>query len=104
MENIVILQLEYPREVRSHVDEISMLVSFDAETLLRHAGVVTKGGGIVYDSELVDTKIEEVPTLDDSAKDRLVNLLDKNQKAITVQGILEYASDNGVNLYGIPYF
>jgi 2-oxoglutarate/2-oxoacid ferredoxin oxidoreductase subunit alpha len=25
------------REVRSHVDEISMLVSFDAETLLRHA-------------------------------------------------------------------
>jgi 2-oxoglutarate/2-oxoacid ferredoxin oxidoreductase subunit alpha len=81
-----------------------MLVSFDAETLLRHAGVVTKGGGIVYDSELVDTKIEEVPTLDDSAKDRLVNLLDKNQKAITVQGILEYASDNGVNLYGIPYF
>jgi 2-oxoglutarate/2-oxoacid ferredoxin oxidoreductase subunit alpha len=30
------------REVRSHVDEISMLVSFDAETLLRHAGVVTK--------------------------------------------------------------
>jgi 2-oxoglutarate ferredoxin oxidoreductase subunit alpha len=92
------------REVRSHVDEISMLVSFDAETLLRHAGVVTKGGGIVYDSELVDTKIEEVPTLDDSAKDRLINLLDKNQKAITVHGILEYASDNGVNLYGIPYF
>jgi 2-oxoglutarate/2-oxoacid ferredoxin oxidoreductase subunit alpha len=63
-----------------------------------------QGGGIVYDSELVDTKIEEVPTLDDSAKDRLINLLDKNQKAITVHGILEYASDNGVNLYGIPYF
>ena len=30
------------REVRAHVDEISMLVSFDAETLLRHAGVSPK--------------------------------------------------------------
>jgi hypothetical protein len=48
--------------------------------------------------------IEGVPTLDDAAKDRLINLLDRNRKAITVQGILEYASDNGVNLYRIPYF
>jgi 2-oxoglutarate/2-oxoacid ferredoxin oxidoreductase subunit alpha len=76
----------------------------DAETLLRHAGVVAKGGGIVYDSELGDTKVEEVPTLDDTAKDRLTSLLEKNQKAITVQRILEYASDNGANLYRIPYF
>jgi hypothetical protein len=65
---------------------------------------VTKVGGIVYDSELVKTVIEGVPTLDDAAKDRLINLLDRNRKAITVQGILEYASDNGVNLYRIPYF
>ena len=40
------------KEIRSHVDEINMLVSFDAETLLRHAGSVVAGGGIVYDSEL----------------------------------------------------
>jgi len=35
------------KEVRSHVDEINMLVSYDAETLLRHAGAVTKDGGII---------------------------------------------------------
>lgn len=92
------------KEIRSHVDEINMLVSFDAETLLRHAGAVTKDGGIIYDSELVDKKIEEVPTLDDAFRDRLVSLLESNGKPLTVQGILDYASGNRANLFRIPYF
>jgi len=91
-------------EIRSHVDEISMLVSFDAETLLRHAGSVVKAGGIVYDSELVDVKIGEVPTLDDAFRDRLVGLLEGEGKPLTVQGILDYASGRGVSLFSIPYF
>jgi 2-oxoglutarate/2-oxoacid ferredoxin oxidoreductase subunit alpha len=92
------------KEVRSHVDEINMLVSFDAETLLRHAGAVTKVGGIIYDSEVVDKKIEEVPTLDDAFRDRLVSLLESNGKPLTVQGILDYASGNRANLFRVPYF
>ena len=92
------------KEIRSHVDEINMLVSFDAETLLRHAGSVVTGGGIVYDSELVDVKIGEVPSLDDAFRDRLVALLEKRGRPLTVQGILDYASDKGASLFGIPYF
>jgi 2-oxoglutarate ferredoxin oxidoreductase subunit alpha len=83
------------KEIRSHVDEINMLVSFDTETLLRHAGAVTKDGGIIYDSELVGKNIGEVPTLDDAFRDRLINLLERNEKSLTVQGILDYASENG---------
>lgn len=92
------------KEIRSHVDEISMLVSFDAETLLRHTVSVVKGGGIVYDSEIIDVKIGEVPTLDDAFRDRLVALLEKEGRPLTVQGILEYASDRGVSLFNVPYF
>ena len=92
------------KEIRSHVDEINMLVSFDSETLLRHAGSVVAGGGIVYDSELVDVKIGEVPSLDDAFRDRLVALLEKRGRPLTVQGILDYASDKGASLFGIPYF
>jgi 2-oxoglutarate/2-oxoacid ferredoxin oxidoreductase subunit alpha len=92
------------KEVRSHVDEINMLVSFDAETILRHAGAVTKNGGIIYDSELVGKSIEEVPTLDDAFRDRLISLLQSNGKSLTVQGILDYASGNRANLFRIPYF
>src|ERR671911_115459 len=92
------------KEIRSHKDEINMLVSFDAETLLRHAGAVTKDGGILYDSELAAKNIGEVPTLDDAFRVRLVNLLEKNGKSLTVQGVLDYASENGARLFRIPYF
>jgi 2-oxoglutarate ferredoxin oxidoreductase subunit alpha len=92
------------KEIRSHVDEINMLVSFDSETICRHAGAVTKDGGIIYDSELAGKSIEEVPTLDDAFRDRLVSLLESNEKPLTVQGILDYASGNRANLFRIPYF
>ena len=92
------------KEIRSHLDEINILVSFDAETLLRHAEAVTKDGGILYDSELAAKNIGEVPTLDDAFRVRLVNLLEKNGKSLTVQGVLDYASENGARLFRIPYF
>jgi 2-oxoglutarate ferredoxin oxidoreductase subunit alpha len=92
------------KEIRSHLDEINILVSFDAETLLRHAEAVTKDGGILYDSELAAKNIGEVPMLDDAFRVRLVNLLEKNGKSLTVQGVLDYASENGARLFRIPYF
>ena len=48
--------------------------------------------------------IEEVPTLDDAFRDRLISLLESNGKSLTVQGILDYASENRANLFRIPYF
>jgi 2-oxoglutarate ferredoxin oxidoreductase subunit alpha len=92
------------KEIRSHVDEVSMLVSFDTETLLRHTVSVVRGGGIVYDSEVIDVKIGEVSTLDDAFRDRLVGFLEKEGRPLTVQGVLDYASDRGVSLFSIPYF
>lgn len=91
-------------EIRSHVDEINILVSFDSETLFRHATDVTKGGGIIYDSDLAEKEVKDVPTLDDAFRDRLISLLEKHGKPLTVQGILDYASEDGANLFRIPYF
>ena len=42
--------------------------------------------------------------MDDAFRDRLVALLEKRGRPLTVQGILDYASDKGVSLFGIPYF
>ncbi|MGA8403540.1 MAG: 2-oxoacid:acceptor oxidoreductase family protein, partial [Nitrososphaeraceae archaeon] len=50
--------------VNSHLDEINILVTFDAETVFRHAHKVAKGGAIIYDSSLVNISINEVPTID----------------------------------------
>src|ERR671915_1898655 len=53
------------KPIRSHVDNIDILASFDAETVFRHADKVTDGGAIIYNSELVNTTIQEVPTIDE---------------------------------------
>jgi len=91
-------------QIRSHVDDIDILVSFDAETIFRHGDKVTKGGAIIYDSESANISIQEVPTLDDYACARITRILEEVHKPLTVQGMVDYAKDNGSTLYKIPYF
>ncbi len=90
--------------VRSHVDDINVLVSFDAETVFKHADKVTRGGAIIYDTALVNTNINEVPTIDEHASERIAEMLEKANKEFTIQGILNYAKDRGAFLVGISYF
>jgi 2-oxoglutarate ferredoxin oxidoreductase subunit alpha len=92
------------RQVRSHLDNIDMLVSFDAETVFRHGDKLRKGGAIIYDADIVNTTIEEVPSIDDHAVRRISTMLAGTGKPLTVQGMLDYAKDNGSILYKIPYF
>lgn len=88
--------------IRSHMDDINILVSFDAETVFRHADKVTKGGAIIYDSDLSSTTLQEVPTIDDPAAKRITELLDSGP--VTVNGMLDFARSRGAILYDIPYF
>ncbi len=92
------------QQIRSHIDDIDVLVSFDAETVLRHSDKVSKGGIIIYDSDSVNTTVQEVRSIDEQASKRIIELLEKNGKPLTVQGMLTYAKDNGVELCKIPYF
>src|ERR671923_2535534 len=85
--------------IRSHVDEINILVSFDAETVFKHADKVTKGGAIIYDLGLIKTNINEVPTIDKYAAERISKTLENSGKDFTIQGMLNYAQDRGVFLY-----
>jgi 2-oxoglutarate ferredoxin oxidoreductase subunit alpha len=90
--------------VRSHVDDIDILVSFDAETVFRHGDRVTKNGAIIYDSTLAQTTVQEVHSIDYHASERIAKMLQAHSKPVTVQGMLDYAKDNGAILYKIPYF
>jgi 2-oxoglutarate/2-oxoacid ferredoxin oxidoreductase subunit alpha len=89
---------------RSHVDDIDILVSFDAETVFRHGDRVTKNGAIIYDSTLTQTTVQEVHSIDYHASERIAKILQAHSKPVTVQGMLDYAKDNGAILYKIPYF
>jgi len=90
--------------VRSHVDDIDILVSFDAETVFRHGDRVTKNGAIICDSTLTQTTVQEVHSIDYHASERIAKMLQAHSKPVTVQGMLDYAKDNGAILYKIPYF
>jgi 2-oxoglutarate ferredoxin oxidoreductase subunit alpha len=91
------------RPVHSHVDGINMLVSFDAETVFRHFTDVTPGGGIVYDPELAETTVDEVPTLDAQAADRIKKILEKAGLGFRVQDALELAKKRGAHSFSIPF-
>ena len=90
--------------INSHLDEINILVTFDAETVFRHAHKVAKGGAIIYDSSLSNISINEVPTIDDQSSIRISDILNTAGYPTTIQGILDFAKSNGCVVYGLPYF
>jgi len=92
------------RPVHSHLNEINMLVSFDAETVFRHFEDVTPDGAILYDSDVANTTLDETPTLDDHAAARIKKTLQKAGLGFTVNDALEHAKRHGVVLFQIPFF
>jgi len=91
------------KKIRSNVNNITMLVAFDAETLFRHADDVCSDGAIVYDSELEQVKTDDVSTLDEAYKSRLTKLLSSKNKEPTVQGMIDLCKDKGIQLYPVSF-
>ena len=92
------------KPVSSHLEEIDMLVSFDAETVFRHADKVAPRGTIIYDSSLIETVLEEVPTIDLEANERIRKLLEDSGHSLNLGGMLDLAKSKGCIVYGLPYF
>jgi 2-oxoglutarate/2-oxoacid ferredoxin oxidoreductase subunit alpha len=89
--------------IRSHVDTVDMLATFDDETAVRHAWEVRKDGAIIYDPSVGGNTIENIPTIEKNVETRLFSKLDANSLPHTVEGVLEVARRNGVHIYAIPY-
>ena len=90
-------------KINSNVNDVNLMVSFDAETIFRHFDEVVSGGGIIYDSDLGDTKTDSVHTLDAPFKERLHKELESKNKPFTVAGALEIAKENGVTLFSVSF-
>ena len=91
------------KKIHSNVNDVTLMASFDAETLFRHYGEVVSGGGIIYDSDLEKTKTDAVRTLDAPFKERLHKDLESKNKLFTVAGVLEIAKENGVKLFHVSF-
>ena len=89
--------------VRSNVNEVTLMISFDAETIFRHYSEINANGGIIYDSDLEKITIESVHTLDNYFKQRLETELESKNKPLTIAGVLEIARERGVKLYPVSF-
>jgi len=92
------------KPVNSHLEDVNMLVSFDAETVFRHADKVSPNDVIIYDSSLAETVLEEVPTIDFEANKRISKLLQDSGVSQKLIGMLDLARSRGCTVYGLPYY
>lgn len=90
-------------KINSNVNDVNLMASFDAETIFRHYDEMISGGGIIYDSDLEETKTDAVHTLDAPFKERLHKELASKNKPFTIAGVLEIAKENGVKLFPVSF-
>lgn len=90
--------------IRSHIDEIDILVTFDAETVVRHSPYLVNNGVLIYDPEIKGKKIEDIHTLDFSSKKKIKKILEESNKNYDLNGILNDLKERNINLIELPYF
>lgn len=89
--------------IRSHVDTVDMLATFEEETIFRHALEVRSEGAIIYDPDQDTKLLDQVPTIEAQVKAVLNADLSKAGLSADVKGVLELARRRGVHIYPVPY-
>src|SRR5205809_888902 len=89
--------------VRSHIDSVNVLATFEAETLFRHAREVTDDGAIVYDPSLGKTRLSDVPTIEKRLFVDLQTYLIALGVGATLDDMLAASKQRGVTLVPIPF-
>jgi 2-oxoglutarate ferredoxin oxidoreductase subunit alpha len=89
--------------IRSHVDTVDMLATFEEETIFRHSPEVRKGGAIICNPDQDGTRLSDIPTIERPVRTALEGELNKNGLSADVKGVLELARRRGVHIYPIPY-
>ena len=90
-------------KISSNVNGANIMVAYDAETLIRHCLEIFKGGAIIYDSSVIDTTIDEIPTLETGYKKRLLEFFKSKNMAPNVSSIIDLAKKNGVKVYPVSF-
>ncbi len=93
------------RVIRSAIDDVHVLGTFEAETLLRHlySGEVVTGGAVIFDPKDLDVKIEAITTLEHILAEEIIHDLQQRNKPLTVGSVVEDAKMNGVKLMPLEY-
>src|SRR3989475_496654 len=89
--------------VRSHIDDVNVLATFEAETLFRHAREVTDDGAIIYDPSLGKTRLSDIPTIETRLAADLKTYLISRGVGETLDDVLAASKQRGASLVPIPF-
>jgi 2-oxoglutarate/2-oxoacid ferredoxin oxidoreductase subunit alpha len=91
------------RPLRSQVDTVDMLATFDDETVARHAWAVRKDGAILYDPDVGRNEVGDIATIEPNVLESVGSALEEQGLPHTIEGVVEAARRRGVHAYPIPY-
>ncbi|MCS7136258.1 MAG: 2-oxoacid:ferredoxin oxidoreductase subunit alpha [Nitrososphaerota archaeon] len=91
------------KQVRAHSNNIHLLSSFDAETVIRHALSVVPNGGIIFDPSIVEEDIKKIPTMEREYVKRVLETLRSEGLGESVKDVLELAKKRDVVQISLPY-
>ena len=89
--------------IRSHVDTVDMLATFEEETVFRHVLEVREDGAIIYNPDQDGTKLADIHTIERNVKTMLDEEFAENGLSADIKGAVELARRRGVHVYAVPY-
>jgi len=92
-----------PKEILANVNDVDLLAAFDAETAVRHINEVVPEGGIIIDSQQMNTKVLNIPTLPPEFKAELTKFMKENNVGETLNDWLNHAKQRNVHVFPVPY-
>jgi 2-oxoglutarate ferredoxin oxidoreductase subunit alpha len=92
-----------PKEILANVNDVDLLAAFDAETAVRHINEVVSEGGIIIDSQQMNTKVLDIPTLPPEFKAELTKFMKEKHVGETLNDWLNYAKQKNVHVFPVPY-
>ena len=92
-----------PKETLANINDVDLLAAFDAETAVRHINEVAPEGGIIIDSQQMNMKVLDIPTLPPEFKDELIKFMNEKNIGETLKDLLDYAEQKNVHVYPVPY-
>ena len=87
----------------ANINDVNLLAAFDAETVVRHLDEVVPEGGVIIDSQQVNTKVLDIPTLPFEYKDQLVAYMKEQNLGETVNDWLNNAKQKNIQVFQVPY-
>lgn len=92
------------KEIGADVDRVDLLATFDAETVVRHIWEVSPGGGIIVDTQTLETRIDAIKTLTEPFRNEFQKTLgSKGVEAETISDLLNIVKKDNVRIYAMPY-